>query len=156
MNKKTSLWERYLTKEIGIEFKSCLYFFAILFFYCMYRVINHIYTADILHMTEMILLCYAIGYIQMLLFNNFDEAEKLRSREIAGIVCCTALYTGRSYLVGWFDKSIIVTALFAAYVIVLYLCVFLIYYTKRKIDDKELNKELELFKARPDKDHAED
>lgn len=24
--KKVSLWERYLTKEIGIEFKACLYF----------------------------------------------------------------------------------------------------------------------------------
>lgn len=29
--KKLSLWELYLTKEIGIEFKSCLYFFAFLF-----------------------------------------------------------------------------------------------------------------------------
>ncbi len=156
MNKKTSLWERYLTKEIGIEFKSCLYFFAILFFYCMYRVINHVYSADILHMTEMILLCYAIGYIQMLLFNNFDEAEKLRGREIAGIIFCTALYTGLSYLFGWLDKNIMVTAFFALYIVVLYICVFLIYYTKRKIDDKELNKELELFKARPDKEENEE
>ena len=30
--KKPTLWERYLTKEIGIEFKACLYFFALLFF----------------------------------------------------------------------------------------------------------------------------
>lgn len=30
--RKLSLWERYLTKEIGIEFKACLYFYAILFF----------------------------------------------------------------------------------------------------------------------------
>ncbi len=30
--RKTTLWERYLTTEIGIEFKACLYFFAILFF----------------------------------------------------------------------------------------------------------------------------
>ena len=27
--KKVSLWERYLTKEIGIEFKACLYFFGV-------------------------------------------------------------------------------------------------------------------------------
>ena len=30
---KPSLWERYLTKEIGIEFKACLYFFAFLFWF---------------------------------------------------------------------------------------------------------------------------
>ena len=35
-NKKPTLWELYLTKEISIEFKACLYFFAFLFFYCMY------------------------------------------------------------------------------------------------------------------------
>ena len=26
---KPTLWERYLTKEIGIEFKACLYFYAL-------------------------------------------------------------------------------------------------------------------------------
>ena len=34
MNKKKLSWfERYLFDEIGIEFKACLYFFAIMFFY---------------------------------------------------------------------------------------------------------------------------
>ncbi len=152
MNKKVSLWEKYLTREIGIEFKACLYFFAILFFYCVYKLVNHIYTADILHMAEMILLCYVIGYVQVFLFNNFDEAEKLGVKETIGIVVCTFVYTVLSFVLGWFEKKPGWTAGFAVYVIILYLCVFLIYYTKRKIDDKELNKELELFKARPDKD----
>ena len=49
---KLSLWEKYLTKEIGIEFKACLYFFAILFFYCVFRVVNGVYSAEILHLTE--------------------------------------------------------------------------------------------------------
>ena len=59
--KRVSLWERYLTKEIGIEFKACLYFFAMLFFYCMYRVCIGQYYASILHMAEMIFLTYAVG-----------------------------------------------------------------------------------------------
>ena len=73
--KKISLWEAYLTREIGIEFKACLYFFAILFFYCVYRLINGSREAGILEMAEMIVTCYIIGYIQVYVFGNFDEAE---------------------------------------------------------------------------------
>ncbi len=146
-----SLWERYLTKEIGIEFKACLYFFAILFFYCVYRLVNQVYVADILHMTEMILLCYAIGYLQVYGFRNFDEAERLGGVEIAGIVVCTAIYTALSYVFGWFGREIGWTIGFVLYVLFLYLCVFLIYLTKRRIDDKKLNEDLELFQSRPDK-----
>ncbi len=149
--KKVSLWERYLTHEIGIEFKACLYFFAILFLYCIYRVSRGIWSADILHMSEMILLCYVIGYVQVYLFNNFDEAEKLKAKEICGVIMCTCAYSGLSYAFNWFDRKIGWTVGFTAYVVILYICVFLIYYTKRRIDDKKLNEELALFKSRPDK-----
>ena len=60
---KPSLWERYLTKEIGIEFKACLYFYALLFFYCVYRVCVGSTVAEILHMAEMIFLTYIVGYV---------------------------------------------------------------------------------------------
>ena len=43
---------RYLRDEIAIEYKSCLYFFAILFFYCVCLVCRGIYSADMLHMAE--------------------------------------------------------------------------------------------------------
>lgn len=155
MHNKTTLWERYLTKEIGIEFKSCLYFFAILFYYCVYRVVMHNYTADILHMTEMILLCYVIGYAQVYLFGNFDEAWKFRTREILGLVICNCIYTGAAYFLGWLDQNMAWTIGFLAYILFLYVCVILIYDTKRKIDDKELNKELELFQSRPGMDEEE-
>ena len=152
MNKKVSLWERYLTREIGIEFKSCLYFFAILFYYCMYRLVHHTYTADILHMTEMILLCYVIGYAQVYLFHNFDEAWRFGTAEILGFIVCTAVYTVASYLFGWLGHSIGWTIGFLVYILLLYICVIFIYDTKRKIDDKELNKNLELFQARNETD----
>ena len=46
MNKKKLTWyEKYLFDEIGIEFKACLYFFAILFFYCIYRICCREYDA---------------------------------------------------------------------------------------------------------------
>lgn len=149
--KKPTLWERYLTKEIGIEFKACLYFFAILFFYCCYRLCNGLFVAEILHMAEMIFLTYVIGYVQVFLLWNFDEAETLRGREIFGIAICTIIYTGVSFACKWFGRNIWVTLGFAFYIIVMYVCVYFIYKCRRNIDDKILNADLELFKARPDK-----
>ncbi len=155
MKHNTTLWERYLTKEIGIEFKACLYFYAMLFFYCVYRLVNHTDTAEILHMTELILLCYVIGYVQVYLFRNFDESETMGPVECLGMALCTVIYTALSYLFGWFGRSIGWTIGFLAYVVLCYVCVIFIYRTKRRIDDKELNRELELFKARPDQAEKE-
>ena len=145
--KKTTLWERYLTKEIGIEFKACLYFFAILFFYSMYRICIGSLEASIIHMAEMIFACYIIGYIQVYLLWNFDEADTVGLKEIAGVIICTAVYSLLSYFLNWFDKNLWVTLGLAAYVLVTYICVILIYKTKRNIDDKKLNEDLALFKT---------
>ena len=144
---KLTLWERYLTKEIGIEFKACLYFFAILFFYCMYRLVLGIFDAGMLHMAEMILAAYIIGYLQVYVFWNFDEADTLGGREWLGLGVCTVIYSLLSYFLKWFDKNIWVTVGFAAYVVILYVCVFFIYKSKRHIDDKKLNEDLKLFQA---------
>ena len=146
-NEKTTLWERYLTKEIGIEFKACLYFFAILFFYCMYRIITGSMDASIIHMAEIIFACYIIGYIQVYLLWNFDEADTVGVREVAGVAICTLIYSLLSYFLGWFDGNIYVTLGLAAYLIITYVCVILIYKTKRNIDDKKLNEDLALFKT---------
>lgn len=149
--KKLSLWEHYLSKEIGIEFKSCLYFFAFLFFYCVYRLCNGIFDASILHMTELILVCYAIGYIQVYLLWNFDEADKLGVKEIVSMVGCSAAYAIASWLFNWFEKELVITILFVAYILLVYFCVFYIYKCKRRIDDKTLNEDLKLFQTRHQK-----
>ena len=142
---KVTLWELYLTKEIGIEFKSCLYFFAFLFFYCMYRVIGGVFVADMFHMLELILTCYVIGYLQVYLLWNFDEADSLGLREWFGMVLCTAIYCAVSYFFKWFDRSLMTTVIFAAYIMITYICVFFIYKSKRHIDDKRLNEDLRIF-----------
>jgi len=146
--KKVSLWERYLTKEIGIEFKACLYFYAILFYYCVYRVICGIWDASIIHMAEMVLLTYAIGYVQVYLLWNFDEAEQIGIKEVIGAVICTVIYTLVAAFGGWFNGNIWVILGFAAYILFAYACIFLVYKTRRNIDEKILNDELSLFKAR--------
>ena len=147
---KTTLnrWERYLVKEIGIEFKACLYFFAILLYYCLYQLCNGVFVASILHMAEMILLTYLIGYLQVYLFWNFDESDHLRGKEILGLLICTAIYTGISFFGNWFHHQFWVTIGFAAYLIFLYVCVFCVYKIRRIIDEKSLNSDLDLFKTR--------
>ena len=144
---RVSLWELYLTKEIVIEFKACLYFFAILFFYCIVRIIGGSFVADMLHMLEMILVCYAIGYIQVYLLWNFDEADNLGGKEFFGMVICTLVYSILSYVFSWFDKKLVATLIFAAYLMLTYICVFFIYKSKRYIDDKRLNEDLRIFQS---------
>jgi len=148
---KVSLFERYLTSEIGIEFKACLYFFCILFFYCVYRLINGHSDASILHMAEMIFLTYGMGYLQTYLLSNFDEGERLGGKEILFLLLCSCLYTGISYWGNWFDQKTAPTVWFLLYMILAYVCAFLVYKSKREIDEKMLNADLKAFQERETK-----
>ena len=43
-------FRKYLETEVQVEYKSCLYFFAILFFYCCYLFFQGVYAAKIVYM----------------------------------------------------------------------------------------------------------
>lgn len=146
--RKLSVWEHYLAKEIGIEFKACLYFFSILFFYAVYRLVGGRYEAEILHMAEMILFTYVMGYVQVYLLGNFDEGEYLRGKNFLYLVLCSLCYMGMSILCGWFDGELGVSIGFIFYVMLLYVGAFLVYKSKREIDEKMLNDDLRAFQER--------
>lgn len=143
-----SRFKQYLASEIGIEFKACLYFFAILFFYSMYRILQGSFFANIIVMAEMIFSTYIMGYIQVYLLGNFDEAEQLTWREVLASVFCSVLYTVISFLGKWYDRNITVTVLFFCYILFCYICVFFVYKVKRDVDTAMLNQELENFKKK--------
>ena len=145
---KPSLLERYLVVEIGIEFKACLYFFCILFFYSMYRLLCGSMEASILHMGEMIFLTYGMGYFQKYILADFDEADRLGIKETAFLLLCVGIYTAVSYLGGWFDRCISVTIFYALYMTLAYVCGFLVYKVKRTLDAKQLNEDLRAFQGR--------
>lgn len=145
---KLSLLERYLVVEIGIEFKACLYFFCILFFYSMYRLLGGSMEASILHMGEMIFLTYGMGYLQKYVLADFDEGDRLGIREIASLLLCVGIYTTVSYFGGWFDRRISVTVLYTLYMSLAYVCGFLVYKIKRTLDAKQLNEDLRAFQRR--------
>ena len=145
-NKMLRGFKRYLSDEIAIEYKACLYFFVILFFYCVCLIWNGMYSARILYMAEMILTTYCIGYMQVYWLHNFDEAERLSGREAAAMFFCTGLYTGASFLFGWFGQNMAVTGIFFCYILFMYLCAYLANKIKRRIDTENLNKMLKEFK----------
>lgn len=139
-------FKRYLSNEIGIEFKACLYFFAILFFYSVYRLIQGSFYASIAVMAEMIFTTYFMGYIQVYLLGNFDESERFGAREGLAVLFCSAVYVGLSVLLRWFDRNIMVTVLYFFWMLLCYVCAFLVYKVKRDIDTAMLNRELAEFK----------
>lgn len=145
-NKAKEKLKRYLGWEVAIEYKACLYFFCIMFFYCVYLLWNKIYLAHVVHMFEMILTAYFMGYLQVYLFGNFDEAENISRREVLYGIFCICLYGGASYVMGWFERSPIATLLFLIYMALVYLCVYLCNKVKRMVDTEHLNQMLAEFK----------
>lgn len=138
--------KRYLRTEVAVDYKACLYFFVILFFYSMYLIFHKIYAASLLHMTEIIFVTYVMGYLQVLALGNFDEAEHFTRREFLFTLLCSLLYAGISYLFGWFDRNAAVTGIFAAYCVIAYLSAYLANKVKRGMDTERLNELLRAYR----------
>ena len=140
--------KKFISLEIGIEIKACLYFAIILFFYFAYQMIQGSLYASILRMIEIVLTAYAMSYLQVYLLHNFDEAERIDVHVVIRTLFCSALYTAASFFFRWYDRNPAATACYFLYMLLCYLCVFLIYKIKRDIDTAQLNQELEAFKKR--------
>lgn len=141
-------FKKYLSLEIGIDFKACVYFCVILFFYSLYQLWKGSFQANIIDMAEMIIMTYVMGYFQVYLLGGFDEEDKLGMKEIVKCIGCSFIYVIVSYVCNWFEKNIVASVVFFLYMLFGYLCVFLSYKIKRDIDTKQLNKDLEEFKNR--------
>lgn len=138
----------YLGKEIGIEYKACLYFFALLFFQCCYLWIQGRFEVSILCLTETIASAYVICYIQVYLLGNFDEAERLSAGVWGRMLVGMFLFTGVSYFFAWFDRKPVVTFLFALYVLLMYVGAIWINKIKRTVDTEKLNDMLKEFQSK--------
>ncbi len=143
-----SRFKRYLSAEIGIEFKACLYFYVIIFFYGIFTLLQGGFEVNIFVMAEMILATYLMGYIQVFLLDNFDEAEEFKLKGILLSVLCSIVYAAASYILKWFDRNIYATGWFFLYIMFSYVCVFFVYKIKRDVDTKQLNEDLQKFKER--------
>ena len=141
-------WKKFLDAEIGIEFKAALYFYTILFFYFAYRLYNGSVSADIVIVLEMIATTYIMGYVQVFLLHNFDEAETFTWKEAVKVAGCSGIYVVVSYLGGWFDRKVEMAAIYFVFMLFCYGCVYWLYSVKLAINTKALNKELKIFKQK--------
>lgn len=145
-NKFKNKFKTCLGAEIIIEYKACLYFGCVLAFACFYALYQGIYYVSIPHLFEMIFTAYFVGYLQVYVLHNFDEAEQIDQRGVISAVICTGLYTVVSWLFGWFGRNAVATVLFIAYMLFVYFCIYLINKIKRAIDTENLNGMLQEFK----------
>lgn len=145
-------FKKFISLEIGIEIKACLYFGIIMFFYWAYLVIQGSLYASIIRMIEIVLTAYAMSYLQVYLLHNFDEAERIDVHVVIQALFCSVLYTAASFFFRWYDRNLTATVCYFLYMLLCYLCVFLIYKIKRDIDTALLNQELEAFKKRKEEE----
>lgn len=147
-NRKVTILEQFFSKEIGIEIKACLYFCCILAYYFIFRIIVGSWNASIIHMIEMIVATYVIGYIQLYLLSDFDEMDEFHWKVIVFSMICSGIYVLLAIFCNWFDGNIIANIVFFAFMMLCYLCYFVIYRAKRRIDTRLLNEELREFQMR--------
>lgn len=140
--------ERFFAAEIGVEFKAALYFYSVLFFYIAYRFIYGSTQGDLTHILAMIAVTYLMAFAQVFLLGNYDEAERITWSVAIKAVLCSLVYTVASWLLAWFDRRPIITALFFLFVMVCHGCSWWLYSFRRKVSTKELNRELEAFKQK--------
>ncbi len=138
--------KKILKWEIEIDFKACMYFFTIFFYYAVYRILGGSREADLAAAAEMIATTYVMCYAQVYLLRNFDESERIGGYETAAAAGCSLVYGIVSYGFGWFERNMTATVLFVVYMLACYLCMFLCYYVRRKMDTGQLNRDLEEFK----------
>ncbi|MBO5353865.1 MAG: DUF3021 domain-containing protein [Lachnospiraceae bacterium] len=144
----------FFAKEAGIELKAALYFLCFLFFYFLYRIFQGVWEASIIHMVEMIFSTYAMGYLQVYVFSNFDEGDTFTGKTFFYSAFCSGLYTVVAYLGKWFDESMGTLGLFYIYVLLAYICAYWMYKIKRLGDTKALNEDLKAFQERS-REHGE-
>lgn len=147
-NNNTTRFEKYLFHEIGIEFKACLYFYAITFFYCCFNLLIGKTSVSILYLAEIIASTYIFGYLQIYALGGVDESNELGIREIFCILLCSSIYALESYIFKWFNQSILATVIFYFYMLLCYFCAYLVYSIRREIDEKMLNEDLQNFQSR--------
>ncbi len=138
--------EKFFVSEIGIEFKAALYFYSMLFFYIVCRLLSGSRQLEIFTVLEMIAATYVMAFVQFFLLGNFDESESIGVREVLLAAGCSLVYAAASRMLGWFGGSMAVTAVFYIFMMVCYGCTYWLYSFRRSAATKQLNRELEAFK----------
>lgn len=145
-----SKWKDFLSKEIAIDYKTCIYALCVLIFDTGFQLWHHQYYISILFLLEMITCAYIVTYVQVYLFNDFDEAKRFYLKEWVELLVCIILYDLLAYLLGWFGRGNVAWVLifFSVYLLICYFSIYIANKIKRKIDTNRLNQLLEDYKKK--------
>lgn len=145
-----SKWKDFLSKEIAIDYKTCIYALCVLIFDAGFQLWHHQYYISILFLLEMITCAYIVTYVQVYLFNDFDEAKRFSLKEWVELLACIILYDLLAYLLGWFGRGNVAWVLifFSVYLLICYFSIYIANKIKRKIDTNRLNQLLEDYKKK--------
>lgn len=143
-------WKDFLSKEIAIDYKTCIYALCVLIFDAGFQLWHHQYYISILFLLEMITCAYIVTYVQVYLFNDFDEAKRFSLKEWVELLVCIILYDLLAYLLGWFGRGNVAWVLifFSVYLLICYFSIYIANKIKRKIDTNRLNQLLEDYKKK--------
>ncbi len=139
-------FEKFLADELGIEFKAAMYFYTMFFFYFVYQLSRGNWQADLWVLMQMMATTYIMGYIQVFLLGNFDEAERVTWQVVMKVICGALVYTCISYIGKWFDRNLTVTLIYFVFMIGCYGCAYWVYSFRRSVSTKKMNEELNMFK----------
>lgn len=145
-----SKWKDFLSKEIAIDYKTCIYTLCLLIFDAGFQLWHHQYHISILFLIEMITCAYIVTYVQVYLFNDFDEVKRFSLKEWVELLACIILYDLLAYLLGWFGRGNVAWVLifFSVYLLICYFSIYIANKIKRKIDTNRLNQLLEDYKKK--------
>lgn len=141
-------WEKFLSRGISIEYKAGIYSLCHLFYCACYLIWQQTFSISLLQIAQITLFSYIICNLQVYVFKNFDEWDKLTAIWWLYASVCTLIYLVVAWLFNWFDGHFLIWLGFGIWQLFCYVCVYLINNIKRRIDSKHLNQLLEHYKEK--------
>lgn len=141
-------WEHVLSKEISIKYKAGIYSLCHLFYIAIFLMNQQIFQISLAQLAQIVLLAWFINHIEIYIFDNFDEADRISLKWWLSVLICSILYMIAAYVMKWFQGDSQVLLGFGAYQIFCYWGVYINNKIKRHIDSKQLNQQLNQFKKK--------
>ncbi len=96
-------WEHVLSKEISIKYKAGIYSLCHLFYIAIFLMNQQIFQISLAQLAQIVLLAWFINHIEIYIFDNFDEADRISLKWWLSVLICSILYMIAAYVMKWFQ-----------------------------------------------------
>lgn len=119
MEKKITRLEKLGIKDTVIGLRSASYALFYLIAYCIICIAKGYKDARLKDMMWILIVTVAVCIVQEILKVNFDEKDKLESREYIAMIVTAGVYGVASYFLDWTERDILMSGVFVLVSIVL-------------------------------------